>query len=73
MLKLLLKRYYNTAGTYLYTTHENKNYYFSESSGFTLVHNNSNVFYCYCFAVHTIDREHRHDDSRFGYDRQNDI
>lgn len=48
-------------------------YYFSESSRLTLVHYYSNVFYCYRFAVHAIDREHPHDDSRFGNDRKINI
>lgn len=45
-------------------------YNVSESSGFTLVHNYSYVLYCQRFAVHAIDREHQHDDSRFSNDRQ---
>lgn len=57
----------------MYKIHKNKNYYFSESSGFTLVHYYSDVFYCYRFAVHAIDREHPHDDSRFGNDRKINI
>lgn len=47
-------------------------YSISESSGLTLVHNDSNVFHRYRFTVHADHWQRRHDDCRFGNDGQND-
>lgn len=55
-----------------YNNHYFYNYFVSESSRFTLVHNNTSVFYRQCFAVHAVNRERRHDDSWFDDDRQID-